>query len=631
MKLNHLIAILLVTVSFSACQSHKQAAYKTPLNEELIPSKDYHSYANTDEVVITHITLDLEVSFDEKVIHGRNHIFYSKIKPGAKTLVLDSKNLKIHKVLTIDENSKESKIKWRYGRFNKILGNEVIIDLPSDETQAIIIEYDTSPNATGLQWLTKEQTRSKKHPFLYSQSQAIHARTWIPLQDTPQVRQTYSATVKVDRKLRAVMSASNNPDATEMFSTYRFSMSQQIPSYLIALAVGNLEYKKISFRSGVWAEPDIITAATLEFDDTELMIQAIEKMYGKYAWETYDLLILPASFPIGGMENPRLSFITPTVIAGDKSLTSLIAHELAHSWSGNLVTNATWRDLWLNEGFTSYLEGRITEVVNGKDRRDMEAVLSYQSLLSEINELLDEDQQLAIDLRNRDPDEAFSDIPYEKGRLFLEWLENRFGRSKFDYFLEQYFEEFAFQSLTTETFLSYLEKNLLNVYTNRVTIQEVNQWVYQAGIPENAIIASTNKFELVKSQSQKWQSEQIKTSELKTTDWTTQEWLYFLNNLASDLKPSLFIELDNTYKLSDIKNTEIAHSWYLQSIKKNYQPAFTKLEEYLLTIGRNKLIAPLYEELVKTKAHKDWALKVYKQARSGYHLTIQANIDLIFK
>ena len=621
---------LIILVAFnSACTQAKKQQQSSAVQEEIVIGKDYHSFANTGEVVVTHVTLNLDIDFDKQSIHGNNWLFFQRKDEQVKQIILDTRDLAILNVNT--KNGQElSPLKWSWGQKDKLLGQALIIELPENDKQPIIIEYKTSPSATGLQWLTPEQTSGKKHPFLYSQSEAIHARSWIPLQDSPKVRQTYSAKVKINRKLRAVMSANNDPEATTKFSSFSFNMPQAIPSYLIALAVGNLEYRPISHRSGVWAEPSVIIKATQEFEDTEKMIQAGEALYGKYAWGTYDLLILPPSFPFGGMENPRLSFITPTVIAGDKSLVSLIAHELAHSWSGNLVTNASWRDLWLNEGFTTYFESRITEAVKGLSVKNMEAVLSYQSLIAEMAELSEKDQKLALDLRGQDPDDAFTDVPYDKGRMMLDWLESKFGRARFDYFVKNYFNHFAFQSITTENFIEYLDENLLKKYPNTVTMSEVKQWIYQAGIPDSAIIPTTDLFKKIDTVTVQWLNNRISVQQLPTKNWSTQEWLYFLNNMPKKFKSSRMQELDKAFNLSNSHNSEIAHIWFLLSIKYNYQVAFDNMREYLIEIGRRKLIVPLYKELAKTSKNKQWAKEVYQLARSGYHSLAQVTIDKIF-
>ncbi|HHL32522.1 MAG TPA: hydrolase/aminopeptidase, partial [Oceanospirillales bacterium] len=577
-QLQPILLLLLTLVFTSSCQnSGDRQIQPQPVVKNIQVGKDYHSFANTDAVTINHIDLNLAVSFANNSIHGRNTIHFSRKKPEATTISLDSRNLSIIAVSSMNSEA----LKWQVGRKDALLGEEIIIELPKDDSHAFVIEYQTSPQATGLQWLTPAQTSDKKHPFLYSQSEAIHARSWIPLQDTPQVRQTYKATVTVDKKLRAVMSAYNNPETDIAAASFQFEMPQAIPSYLIALAVGNLQYQSIGPRSGVWAEPVLLQKAAHEFEDTEKMIQAGEALYGAYAWGTYDLLILPSSFPFGGMENPRLSFITPTVLAGDKSLVSLIAHELAHSWSGNLVSNATWRDLWLNEGFTSYFEARITEVVKGKDIKDMEAVLSYQAMREEMLELADKDQKLALDLRGQDPDDAFTEVPYNKGKMFLDWLESQYGREVFDSFIKNYFQHFTFQSITTENFVEYLSQNLLNKNPDIVSIEQVNEWIYHPGIPANAIIPTTSLFSDIDAISQQWLENKLTTKNIPTDQWTTQQWLYFLNNLPDNLTTDRMIQLDKTFDLSNIQNSEIAHIWFLLSIRYNYQPAFANLRKYL--------------------------------------------------
>jgi len=387
----------------------------------------------------------------------------------------------------------------------------------------------------------------------------------------------------------------------------------------------------MSHQTGIYAESYILDAAVAEFDDTQAMIDKAEDMYGKYRWGRYDLLILPPSFPFGGMENPRLSFITPTVIAGDKSLVNLIAHELAHSWSGNLVTNESWRDLWLNEGFTSYVENRIMEAVFGTKRAIMEQALSAQDLNFEIAELAPNDTQLYIDLQGRDPDDAFSGVPYTKGQLFLIYLEQKFGRERFDKFVLNYFDSHAFESLGTENFVKYITKNLLEKYPNIVSNEEINEWIYQQGLPSYVPKPTSNAFSLIDGQIAQFTADEITLQDLPTANWTLHEWLYFINNLPLDVTNERMVSLDKAFDLTHSQNAEIAHAWYLLSIRVGYNDVYPAMAKYLKGIGRRKLIVPLYKELAKKPKSKVWATEVYDQARPGYHGLAQGTVDNILR
>jgi leukotriene A-4 hydrolase/aminopeptidase len=581
--------------------------------------RDYHSLSNPEEVRVTHIALDLTVDFDNKVMHGSAALDYQRVDPTAKTLILDTNDLTINKI-----SSGGQELEFSLASDDSFLGSALEITLPDDDAR-LVIDYATSPQASGVQWLSPAQTAGGKHPFLFTQAQATHARSFIPLQDSPKVRVTYEATMRTPKDLLAVMSASNDP-AAERDGVYEFNMPQAVPSYLIALAVGDLKFKSMGERTGVYAEPSLLDAAAAEFEDTESMLIATEKTYGPYSWDRYDLLILPPSFPFGGMENPRLSFITPTVIAGDKSLVSLIAHELAHSWSGNAVTNATWRDLWLNEGFTTYLTYRIMEIVYGTDRFNMEAVLGYQDLEEDIGTLEANDQILAIDLRGRDPDDVFSNIPYEKGALFLREIEHKIGRDNFDAFLKDYFEKFAFQSITTDQFVEHLKKTLLVDHAEKLDIARINTWIFEAGIPDAAPKPESDAFSIVDTARTRWLAGGLAAENIDTADWTVHQWLYFLNNMPELMSAENMAALDAAFDLTNSKNNEVAHSWLLMSVKSWYEPALPRLHEYLTSIGRNKLVKPLYKELAKTDAGKTLGRKAFEQAKPGYHpLTVKAN------
>jgi len=617
-------------------------------------AQDFHSYANPSAARVRHIDLDWDVLFDQKILKGTATLTIERTSPD-KPLILDTRDLKIEKVETSADGKQYAPGTFTLGASDKILGAPLTIPLPA-QANRVRIYYSTSPGASGLQWLAPAQTAGKKEPFLFTQSEAIHARSWIPLQDSPAVRVTYTAHVRTPRNLLAVMSAENDA-STPVDGDYSFRMTQPIPSYLIALAVGDLRFRKLGPRTGVYAEAPVIDRAARELSDTEKMVVATERLYGPYRWGRYDILVLPPSFPYGGMENPRLTFATPTILAGDKSLVSLVAHELAHSWSGNLVTNATWGDLWLNEGFTTYLERRILEAVYGRPREEMEAALGLRDLNEEIASLDDRDEILHIDLKGRDPDDGSTDIPYEKGALFLRHLEQTFGRARFDRFLKSYFNHFAFQSITTDQFVAYLKQDLLDKYPALSAKVPVDEWIKKPGVPASAPRPTSPKFAQVERQAQRWLSREIPTTRIATARWTTQEWLHFLKfvqdgfvseppasaggspsptgrGLGEGAKLSAAArmgELDRAFHLTRSGNSEIAFQWLLMSIRNQYEPAYPRLEEFLLSVGRRKFIRPLYQELAKTPEGKQRALAIYRRARPTYHPIAVTSIDADLK
>jgi leukotriene-A4 hydrolase len=592
-------------------------------------ASDVHSYANPQVVRVTNVALDWTVLFEQKIIKGSATLTISrtdKLSP----LILDSRDLNIEKVEMSDNGKAFQATTFGVGTNDKVLGSSITIQL-SPTAKFVRVFYSTSPNASGLQWLSPEQTAGKKTPFMFSQAQAIHARSFIPLQDSPQVRVTYSARVRTPKGLLAVMSAAGNSQTAARGGDYRFSLDKPVPPYLIAIAVGDLKFKSLGPRTGVYTEPSMLPKAAFELADTEKMVVATEKVYGPYRWGRYDLLVLPPSFPYGGMENPLLTFATPTILAGDRSLVSLVAHELAHSWSGNLVTNATWRDFWLNEGFTTYLERRIIEAVYGVNRREMEAMLGKQGLLAELADLPEADQILHINLTGRDPDEGSTGVPYEKGALFLRWLEEKFGRPKFDRFVRGYFDKHAFQSITTETFVDYLKANLLDKNPNVVSMDEVGEWIEKGGLPKNAPSPKSDAFTKVEVQTRNVTEGKAVDQNLMKRSWTTQEWLHFLKSLPENLGAAKMGELDRMFNFTRIGNSEIAFQWLMMSIKNNYRAADARLEEFLTSIGRRKFVRPLFAELAKTPEGNKRANEIYAKARSGYHPITQSAVDAIVK
>lgn len=586
--------------------------------------RDLHSYANPGDVRVTHVELDLQVRFDERRLRGSALLSFERAREDADALVLDTRELTISAVESWSPAGGFDAATWSLAEADPLLGAALTVVLPPQATRARVT-YETSPEASGLQWLTPEQTAGGEHPFLFTQSQAIHARSWIPLQDSPAVRVTFGARIATPQGLRAVMGAAHDADAPAD-GDYRFDMPRPIPSYLIALAAGDLAFRPLGARTGVWAEPSVVQEAADEFADTESMMAAAERLYGPYRWERYDLLVLPPSFPFGGMENPRLTFVTPTLLAGDRSLVSLVAHELAHSWSGNLVTNATWRDFWLNEGFTVYLERRIVEEVYGAEREAMEAALGRRALDADLERLDDADQILHVDLAGRDPDAGMTQVPYEKGALFLRRLEEAAGRGRFDAFLRGYFDHFAFRSITTADFLAWLSEHLLADEALAAAVP-VEEWVRAPGLPAGAPRPASAAFDAVEAAAARWVDGDLRAAELDAAAWTTHEWLHFLGVLPEGLAAARMAELDAAFALTESPNAEIAHQWLLLAIRNAYRPADGRLERYLLRIGRRKLILPLYAALAATADGRGRALAIYRRARPGYHPIAAGSID----
>ena len=457
---NFYCLIFLVGLLMSCDQ--KPSATETSTEKLADSTFDDHSYSNLREIHTTHLDLELEVNFQNKTIYGvARHTMNNN---NSDTAIFDINGLLIQKV-TLGTINHEKETDFVIGNMDKdsILGQPLLVTT-RNKTQQINIYYQTTENSAALDWLDSNLTSSKTKPFLYTQGQAILTRTWIPIQDSPSNRITYSAKVSVPDDLMAVMSAKNKRENISN-GNYFFEMKKPIPSYLIALAVGDLSYQSLGPNTGFYCEPELAKACLFEFQDLQKMMQAAEKIYGKYQWGKYDLLVLPYSFPFGGMENPMLTFVNPTIITGDRSLTSVVAHELAHSWSGNLVTNHTWNDFWLNEGFTVYFEQRIMEELYGKDVSDILAAIEFYELQDELKTIASsnnpEDSRLFLNLKGRDPDDGMTDIAYVKGSFFLKTLEQKVGREKFDLFIKSYFKKHAFKTINSGDFINYLEENLL--------------------------------------------------------------------------------------------------------------------------------------------------------------------------
>ena len=594
---------------------------KTPL---LVHQSDPHSFARPDEAVVKHLSLDLTVDFQNKTLSGHATLNI-KANDEAKEIVLDTRDLNIEKVLVDD-----AEIKFQFGDSTPFMGKALIIPVTKN-SKDVTVYYSTSKNAAALQWLTPEQTAGGKNPFLFTQSEAILARTWIPLQDSPGIRFTYDAIIHVPSGLFAVMSA-ENPQEKNSTGIYKFNMPQPVPAYLMALSVGDFEFKPLDKRTGVYAEKITIDKAANEFADLPKMVDAAEKLYGPYAWGRYDVIVLPPSFPFGGMENPRITFATPTILAGDRSLTSLIAHELAHSWSGNLVTNATWNDFWMNEGFTVYFENRIMEALYGTDFGDMQALLGLEDLHKTINDLGDTsaDTHLKLNLEGRDPDDGMNNVAYEKGRFLLLLIEQTVGREKFDSFLKNYFSIHSFQTITTEEFLKEYYEKLIGSDSTLAEKIRIEDWIYKPGLPSNCPKIQSGKFESVQNEVDAWKNNTAATK-LNVKKYSTNEWLRFLRLLPRQISHEKMKELDAAFHFTTSGNSEILFAWLELVISNKYTESYPALREFLTRVGRRKFVKPLFAELVKTLDGKTMALDIYKTSRSNYHSITQQTIDEILK
>jgi aminopeptidase N len=577
---------------------------------------DRHSHSRPDQVAVRHIELDLRLDFERREVLGVARLEVER-KDRRAPLVLDAQGLVVEAVSGIDGAPR----RFRLEPERDGLGAPLVVDLePQDD--AVRVAWRTTERSDALQWLEPAQTGDGTAPFLYTQGQAILTRTWIPLQDSPGVRVTWEARVEAPPGIEVVMSAERRwRDADGAF---RFELSRPVPAYLVALAAGRIEFRPVSDRAGVWAEPGMLERAHAEFSDMEAMVAAAERLFGAYRWGRYDLIVLPPSFPFGGMENPCMTFATPTVVAGDKSLVSLVAHELAHSWSGNLVTNATWRDFWLNEGFTVYFEHRIMEEIYGLERAQMERALARGELERELAELAPRDTVLHIDLDGRHPDEGFSGVPYVKGCLFLMRIEEIVGRRRFDQFLREWFDEQAFTSTTTEALLGRLRSRLLS--RDELARIDLEQWIRGPGLPADAPRPVSPAFSSVDAAARTL-LESRDAARVDAAGWTTQQWLRFLEAIERGADAALLEALEGRHALLQSGNSEILAAWLRLGVRAGWGRSEEPLQRFLLSVGRRKFLKPLYAELLERPGGRERALAIYAQARPRYHAVATGTLD----
>ncbi|MAF28333.1 MAG: aminopeptidase [Croceicoccus sp.] len=617
----------LASIALSACSTSEAA--QEPLVSPILTSeeaKDTSTYAQPEVARVTHVALDLALDFEAKDVFGTATLDVTA-EDDADTVVLDSDGLRISAITDADGNA----LDYTVGEHDEKLGEPITVQM--GDARQIKVTYRAAPEAAALQWLDPEQTAGGEHPFLFSQGQAILNRTWMPTQDSPGIRQTWEARITAPKPLTVVMSGLSGGDPVEVDGDRRafsFKMDKPVPPYLIALAAGDIAFRELGPRTGVWAEPVMLDRAAAELVDTEAMVEAAEKLYGEYRWGRYDMIVLPPSFPYGGMENPVMTFLTPTFIAGDRSLTGLVAHELAHSWSGNLVTNSNWRDSWLNEGVTSYFEGRITEEIYGKARAEQEEALSFATVEDVLAEVGADDPGTAL----HQPDEvesAGSEIVYDKGAAFLRTVEQIAGREKFDAWLRQWFDNHAFQPATSQMILEDMQANLVAGDEELGRRLKLREWIFEPGLPDNVKRPNPQAFAAVDKAAADYAASRTPDA-AAWQGWNSAERLRFLSKLPEEMTAPQLAALDSAFGLSDSGNNEILFAWLRTALANRYEPAVPVAEEFLSTVGRMKFVAPLFGTLMD---EGDWgqpiAKRIYAKTYPSYHAVTRGAVDRAMK
>jgi leukotriene-A4 hydrolase len=574
-----------------------------------MPRLDPHSYCDSDQPETAFFDWQVRVDFERRQLTGQVVLTFaaSAARQRGGVIDLDTRSLQIEAVEAAGQP-----LPYELGAEDPVLGSRLRITLPPG-TPSVLIRYRTGEQATALGWLAPEQTAGKRQPYLFSQCQAIHARSIVPLQDTPRRRVVFTARLDVPSELRSLMAARfvERRTAEPGRAQDHWEMPEPIPPYLLALAVGDVVSRELSPRVRVWAEPSEVDAAAREFDAVESMITAAERLFGPYDWERFDLLVMPPSFPYGGMENPRLTFLTPTVIVGDRSLVSVVAHELSHSWTGNLVSNASAEHFWLNEGFTVYAERRILEALHGREESELHAAVGRKELLDAIEELAAEPEltRLRLELDGVDPDHAFSIVPYEKGYLLLRAIEENEGRARWDVFVRRYMAEYRFQALTTEEWLGFLERELPGAAARA----NADHYLHHEGLPESAPLPRSERLDRILAL-----PPGVPDAE-QGARLSPLEWMLYLEHMPRPAPLAALAELDERFALTRSHNADILCSWLSLALESGYAPAPARALEFLGTVGRMKYLKPLYRLLLRNEATAADARQAFARYRDGYH------------
>uniref|UniRef100_U5EZH8 Leukotriene A(4) hydrolase n=1 Tax=Corethrella appendiculata TaxID=1370023 RepID=U5EZH8_9DIPT len=582
---------------------------------------DPNSFSNPEDVVIKHIDLIWNVNFDKKTLSGVATIHFDILAQSIEKILLDVSDLSIESV-NVKSAKNEIPIDFEITDHVENIGSKLTLFLPTQTSGKliVIIKYETSASASGLLWLASEQTCGKKHPYLFSQCQAIHARSILPCQDTPAVKFTYNSVLYHPAELTGLMSAIRTKNLP---GESHFEQTVPIPSYLLAIVVGAIVSRDIGPISSVWAEQEQIEESAEEFSQTNDFLKKAEEICGPYVWKRYDLLILPPSFPFGGMENPCLTFITPTCLAGDKSLANVVAHEISHSWTGNLVTNQNFEHFWLNEGFTIFVEQKILGRLNGPAFRDFHALHGLSELTDCIKvQLANEPEltKLVVDLTNLGPDDAFSTVPYIKGSTFLRYLEQKFGGPEvFEAFLRSYLNKFKFQSILTDSFKSYLYEyfNKEPKYEQILASIDWDKWLFSEGMPPIIPDYDHSLVDACKRHADLWADNNLDTIKASSVIQEKLLSVQVIEFLALLLEKKTIVDLNGeklsflvkTYKLNETKNSEIRFRLVRLYIKARLFGKMTEILQFLNSNFRLKFVRPIYKELGQWPEAKPLAIE----------------------
>uniref|UniRef100_A0A182VM67 Leukotriene A(4) hydrolase n=2 Tax=Anopheles merus TaxID=30066 RepID=A0A182VM67_ANOME len=616
-----------ISMLFTVCVIVSLLALYQPARTMRLSPLDPSSYSNAQELIIRHVDLDWTVNFDKSTISGIATLHFKLTKKDLEEVFLDVSDLTVSSVAA-KSTAGEVPLDWDIGGTIENIGSKLTIYLPTktNDELTLVIAYETSPKASALQWLTPEQTFGKKHPYLFSQCQAIHARSILPCQDTPAVKFTYNATLHHPKEVTGLMSAikvDSEPGVS------KFQQKIPIPSYLLAIVVGALVSKPIGPISSVWAEQEQIDEAAEEFSQTADFIAKAEEICGPYVWERYDLLVMPPSFPFGGMENPCLTFVTPTLLAGDKSLATVVAHEIAHSWTGNLVTNRNFEHFWLNEGFTVFVEGKIVGRLSGNASRDFHALHGLSELSDCIKTQLADTPELTklvVDLSECGPDDAFSTVPYIKGSTFLRYLEDLLGGpSKFEPFFRAYLDRFKYQSVLTNDFKQMLYEWFREDPNNEVLLERINWdlWLFGEGMPPVIPSYDRSMLEACLAHATLWAEndlDTIKNSPLVKQSLVSVQLIEFLAQLLErkkivDLTAEKVALLGETYGFSTTKNAELRFRFVRLFIRARLIEKMDEILAFANSNFRMKFVRPVYKELGAWPQARPIAIENYNRVK----------------